>query len=522
MVTTIDKRSASGSGKMPAEIRNEVATAARDITRFSYGGAALHNTDPTLATRGDGRGVELYEDLERDCHAAAIVQKRRLAVICREWDVEAGGEAPIDIEAADEVRRQLVNLKFDKLCNDLLDANLKGYAVSEIIWEPGATAIEARKALSRNQRRFTFDSDGNLRLLTWENMTEGEAVPDRKFIVHRHGGKHENPFGLGLGTRLFWPVFFKRQGITFWLTFADKFGSPTAVGKYPSGTDATGQARLLAALGALANDVGVTIPEDMKIEFLEAARSGSIQTYDGLCRYMDEQMSEAVLGETGSTNQSGEGGSRARDQVGNEVRLEIAKADADLECDTLNDTIVRWITELNFPGAALPKVWRNFEEDEDLNARADRDTKIVGTNQVRLRKNYWMRVYGYREDEIEEREPGDPGAIGADGSSGPSFAENAKGGVIAIAPARDQNLADQNLFADIAEKMAGKFQGMLGKRVEMLLAMLEETGDLKTFRKRLVDLLGGPPPKELVNALNQATFAAKMMGRTQGTEGKQD
>lgn len=523
MVMTIDKRSSS-DGKIPAEIRNEIATVARDITRFSYGGASLQNQDPTLLTRGDYRGVEGYDDLERDCHAAAVLQKRRLAVISREWDVEPGGEAPIDIEAADEVRRQLGNLNFDALCNKLLDALLKGFSVAEILWEPGAAAIEAKQVLARSQRRFTFDENGALRLLTWENTTDGIPVPDRKFIVHRHGEKNENPFGLGLGTRLFWPVYFKRQGITFWLTFCDKFGSPTAVGKYPAGTDSTGQTKLLDALAALANDVGVTIPEDMKIEFLEASRNGSIQTYEGLCRYMDEQMSEAVLGETGSTNQSGGGGSRARDEVGNDVRLEISKADADLLSATLNQTLVKWICELNFPGAAIPRVWRDFEEEEDLNARADRDAKIVGTNQVRLRKNYWQRVYGFRDDEIEELEPeasGGPAIGEGEEPGGMEFAEGTAGEPGAIGAGRKANSSDQELLSKVAEELAGNFQGLLGKRVESLLAVLEETGDLKTFRKRLVDLLGGPPPKELINALDQATFAAKMMGRAKRPAGKQ-
>ena len=68
-------------------------------------------------------------------------------------------------------------------------------------------------------------------------MVEGEELPDRKFIIHSVGGKDGSPYGLGVGHRLFWPVFFKRQGISFWLIFAEKFGTPTAVGKYPGGAD---------------------------------------------------------------------------------------------------------------------------------------------------------------------------------------------------------------------------------------------------------------------------------------------
>lgn len=45
------------------------------------------------------------------------------------------------------------------------------------------------------------------------------------------------------------------------MTFLDKFGSPTAVGKYPAGTPESDQAKLLSALAAILQDAGVMIPD---------------------------------------------------------------------------------------------------------------------------------------------------------------------------------------------------------------------------------------------------------------------
>lgn len=42
-------------------------------------------------------------------------------------------------------------------------------------------------------------------------MRDGIDLPDRKFIVHRHGVVGNNPYGLGLGYQLFWAVLFKRE-----------------------------------------------------------------------------------------------------------------------------------------------------------------------------------------------------------------------------------------------------------------------------------------------------------------------
>lgn len=373
-------------------IKNEIATVANDITSQLFGGV-MRSTDDTLLTRGGGKGLKIYDEIERDCHAYAVLQKRKMALIAREWVVDPATSSRLDKRAADLVREQLANLScdipddevlpqvtgFDAACLNLLDANLKGFSVGEIMWASDGQEIVAAEIRARDQRRFEF-SPGNrgyrLHLKTWSSLLPGEPTPPRKFITHSFGAKDGNPFGLGLGHKLFWPCLFKRQDITFWLTFVDKFAAPTGVGKYPAGSSPEDQAKLLAALSAIASEAGVIIPDGMLIEYLEAQRSGSIDTYERLARYMDEQISECVLGETLSTNLGG-GGSLAAAQVHNDVRLELVKADADLLCGTLNGTLVKWITFYNVPGATPPKVWRDCSEPEDLKALATRDKLIV-------------------------------------------------------------------------------------------------------------------------------------------------
>ena len=281
-------------------IVTEIATIARDLNRTFFGGI-LRNEDDTLLSRGGAKGLKIYDELKRDCHAGAVLSKRTLAVTSRPWTVTPASEAAQDVAAAELVRNALEYLRFNSICKRLLDATLKGFAVAEVLWEVRDGAVLPRTLKARDQRRFVFDEDSMLRLLTREAPMKGEELPDRKFIVHRHEGDEDTPYGLGLGSMLFWPVFFKRNGITFWLTFADKFGSPTALGKYPNGSDKREQDKLLEALSAIAQDAGVIVPEGMVIELLEASRSGSVDTYEKLVRYMDEQMSKAVLGETMST-----------------------------------------------------------------------------------------------------------------------------------------------------------------------------------------------------------------------------
>lgn len=377
--------------KLEKAHKSEIATVANDVTYPAFlGSGLLLNTDDTLNSRGGSLGLRLYDDIERDCHAYGILNKRKLAVIARPYQVEPASKDALDVRAADLVRAQLESIgvpdpaitgvevsnasDFDLICYNLLDALLKGFSVGEIMWDTDGREIIAREMRPRDQRRFTFDFDSRPRLLTPRNALQGEMLPPRKFVVHSFGSKSGSPYGLGLGSRLFWPVFFKRHDITFWLTFLDKFGSPTSVGKYPNGTPVSDQQKLLEALAAIAQDAGVAIPDGMTIELLEATRGGTV-SYESFCRYMDEQMSFAVLGDSAGGRDSG-GALASAAILRNEVRLELVQADADLLSATLNSTLVPWITQYNVPGARSPKVLRIVKASEDLKALSERDKNL--------------------------------------------------------------------------------------------------------------------------------------------------
>ncbi|HSV29509.1 MAG TPA: DUF935 family protein, partial [Candidatus Omnitrophota bacterium] len=214
----------------------------------------------------------------------------------------------------------------------------------------------------KDQRRFVFDDDARLRLLTWESPLFGEELPERKFLVHRFGDKTGDPYGRGLGHQLFWWVYFKRMVMQFWLVFAEKFGSPTVAGEYPNTMLPADQDKLLATLSNLAQQGALIMPEGTKAYLLEALRSGTV-TYPELVEYCDRMITLAVLGNTLTTSE-GNAGSRALGQVHAGVEETIVDADADMLSGTLNAQLMAWITWLNYPGAKPPRVWRPRPTEE--------------------------------------------------------------------------------------------------------------------------------------------------------------
>ena len=123
---------------------NEIASAKRDVDIF-YGWLGFRdNPDKLLRAEGRGRGVRVYEELERDDQVFANLQARRLAVVGCEWEVIPKTDEPQDARIADFVRSVLEETNFDQGCFEMLQGLLTGYKVTEIMWrtDGGAVRIE--------------------------------------------------------------------------------------------------------------------------------------------------------------------------------------------------------------------------------------------------------------------------------------------------------------------------------------------------------------------------------------------
>jgi phage gp29-like protein len=477
------------------DLTKEIATVAKDLTFPAFGGI-MRPSDDVLALKGGSRGLAIYDDLERDPWVYACLHKRKMAVIGRDWTVEPATTSRLDKKAADMVRAHLDALDFDPACYHLLDAILKGRSAGEIMWVIDGAELRPAEIRPRNGLRFGFADDMSLRLLTISQPLYGEEVPDKKFIVHSVGAKDGNPHGLGLGQKLWWPVYFKRQGLSFWLQFLDKFGAPTAIGKYQPGVDIN---QLEDALRRIAHDAGVALPEGAAVELLEATRSGT-GTHDALVRYMDEQIAAAVLGEGGGKGAGGELASAAI--LRNEMRLELVQADADLLASTLRRSLIAWDVELNMPGANPPTVWRAVEEEEDLKARAERD-KLLFDMGFRPTLDYVKETYG---GEWELSAPPKPAA---DPNGAAPLAEFAEGDTPLFA---DQAALD----AAIEQIPADALQAIMDRALGQLLKDIEAAGSFDAALKLLGERYPKLPTAKLEAMLSQAMFASELWGAANG------
>lgn len=318
------------------------------------------------------RQAELFEEMEeKDPHLFSQLQTRKNAVTGLDYEViPFDQEDERDKEIAEFIAQELEAIEsFEDVMMDLLDAVGKGIAMSEIIWriDEGKTTIEEIKW--RHQKRFFWDDEDNLKVITKE-FPSGTVVPENKFIVHKYKARSGHPARGGVLRVVAWMYLFKNYDIKDWVSFCEVFGMPLRLGKYNPSASEADKAALMEALIQIGTDAAGIIPDGTEIEFKEAAKVSSLNVYESLARYCDEQISKAVLGQT-LTSDSG-GGSFAQSKTHNEVRHDLTVSDCKTLAATLRRDLIRPLVLFNFgEDRRIPYIRFDCEEAGDLKETAD-------------------------------------------------------------------------------------------------------------------------------------------------------
>lgn len=355
------------------------------------------NPDKVLSLQGYLPDLSLFDSLLDDDVTFSTFQQRRLDVISKDWIVEEGADDAQSKAAADHLREQLKALPWDEVCDKMLHSRWYGYGVCEVQWMIGDDGkLKIGGLYVPNRAWFGFNNGGEL-LLKTPDQPEGEVVPDRKFWLVRSGASHDGlHYGVGLAHWAYWPIYFKKNAIKFWALFLEKFGMPTLVGKFPVGWEADeGKiSKLLSALTAVGTDAAVAIPMDAEVAPMEASRSGSgASSYLEMVESMNEALTRIVLTQTmtSTAGPAGLGSGQADVQEGK--GLAVAQSDSDLLHESFNNSVAKWLTEWNFPGATVPRVYRKLTDDEDIDSIAKRDAELDALGWVRTEESF-KEVYG--------------------------------------------------------------------------------------------------------------------------------
>lgn len=356
--------------------------------------------NPDLILKKAGKKLTDLREVRDDAHVMAAVQSRKAGVLSMEWDVDKGKQ---DDDINVFVKKMFDNIDvYDTMAN-ILEYFCFGFSINEVLYDYNniTQKIHVRSIAPRIQDNFHFDSNGVLRFKHYDDQ-EGRLLIQNKFLVARHFPTDANAYGEALLSRCYWYVIFKKQMIRFWLRFAEKFGMAHTIGQSKRGATQEDMDELLKGLEDMVVDGVGIIPEGTVVQFLEANKSGSTDLFERFILFANNEISKAILSHTGSIDSTP--GKLGNENSADTVREDIVEQDKRVVEKTFNK-LIKTIVDINFENVTQYPAFTLYQKETLDRDRAERDDILIRSQTVKFTKNYYVRNYGFKDDEIEIVEP---------------------------------------------------------------------------------------------------------------------
>lgn len=457
--------------------------------------------------------MELFEEMEeKDPHLFSQLQTRKLAVAGLDWEVRAFSYEEQDRQVADFIGEQLKSIEnLDYIFIDMLDAIGKGVSVMEIEWDidmSGANVIKNIEYVHPKKLIWNCLTD-KMEICTNE-YPSGMEIPENKFVVHKYKAKSGHTSRNGILRVVSWMYLFKNYDVKDWVAFCEVFGMPLRLGKYSAAASDNDKKELMKALYSLGSDAAGIVPESTVIEFIESKKTTSVDIYEELARYCDEQISKAVLGQTLSSDSGG--GSYAQGKVHNEVRHDLMAADAKALAVTVRRDIIRPLVEYNFGyNVKIPFFAFDCKEAEDQKETAEVYKTLICDIGLKIPESHVYKKFNIPQPETGEK------IVNPKGRNlmqpPPSIEEMIEHTL------KDEGRTEQGQMDSMAAEAVKHAEGAFREMIKPILNIIDTTDDLDTLRemlknedeiKKLYEQMDSP---ELEDILHQAVYLSELIGR---------
>lgn len=489
--------------------------AARNLSPAKIGRALAAADEGDLLTQAD-----MFDDmLERDAHLSAEMAKRHLAILGLDWDILP----PRNASAAEKknaawVKEVLQDTpEFGDLLLSMMQAVGHGFAPIELEWRQDGKEFLPSFA-ARPQNWFRLDTTRREFRLA-DASTDGQALLPFGWIMHTAREARTGYLGrLGLMRTLAWPWLYKNYSIGDFAEFLESYGLPIIVGKYQPGATDAEKDTLLAAVAALGHDARAIMPDDMKLEIVQVTGGGSARPLHlTMVDWAEKSMSKCLLGATLTSQADGASSTNALGQVHNEVRGDIAAADARQVAGTLTRDLVYPLLALNRGGVdslrRCPRLSFLTEEPEDLKALAEALPPLVAIG-VQVPASY-----------VNERAkiplPAEGEAVlGARVTPAPPVTPKTPAALAALAAGGGGSASVPDPVDAIAEQLAQAGDRPWGEVLDSVRRVVEQADSLDALQADLLAAYGGLPTAKLTAIMTLALASAELAGMADVVDGR--
>ena len=461
------------------------------------------------------RQMELFEEMEsKDTHLFSQLQTRKLAVTGLDWEVQPFSQDETDQEIAAFVEEQLKELDgFSDNLMDILDAIGKGISFQEIEWEYRDGHVVVGNIEYVHQKKFYYDTLTDALMLRTEAFPGGIPLPENKFIVHRYKARSGHPSRYGVLRVVAWMYLFKNYDLKDWVSFCEVYGMPLRLGTYDATASEKDKAALMDAIVRMGTDAAGIVPSGTDIKFIESNKQSSVDIYERLARFCDEQMSKAIVGQTLTSDS---GGSYAQSKTHNDVRQDLTEADCKAVMETVRRDLIRPLVEFNFGVQAhVPYFILNATDTDDLKETAEIVNTLAAAG-LEIPKSWLYKKFNIPAPEDGEETIGpSPAVSGMAGTGQPGMFRGLK--LKADGKEADGQQVLDRLEAAAVEQSSAFFRQMMSP----VLELVEHCDSLEGLQEQLKDeealrqLYNAMKVKDFDQLLEQVMYVSNMLGRMQ-------
>ncbi len=499
-------------------LSQEIAVRSKSIDFYAIGNFFLPNPDPVL--KAQGKDIKIYTDLLVDDRVAGGMINRTAASKSMEWSIEKAAAGTRQFKAT---QLWVGKLEINRIIEQILKARAYGYAPIEILWGVRDGLTVPVDLVLKPQQWFVYDSDN--KLCFWSSSATAavqqnalnssifgiEQLPPRKFVCPRNEADYLNPYGLGLLSRCFWPVTFKRGGWKFWVKFAEKYGAVWPLGKLPRSATPEQRADLLDTLTKMIQDGAAVIPDDGSAEFLESGdKGGTSALFNDIVTAANSAISTVWLGHAGAGESTP--GKLGSETAAVDVREDLRNDDANLIMQTMQQ-VIDWTCEINWGSSADSPKFILKEKEKIDTTQAERDDKLstaMERSGLKLSSRYYQKTYKLDPEDVEEKQqPVEPKVNGPQVPAPPAFAEPAAG---------PEFTPEQQSIEHLKAASVTDWQRIMDGLLAPIREIIAGSSSFEEAKARLLDAYGQMDDTVLTTVLAQALFTADAVGRIGAVE----
>jgi len=309
----------------------------------------LPNPDPILKKLGISESV--HADIAANSHVMSCISSRKSRVLSFEWKLQQGDASDDEYSLVTE----LFNIwPVSELIEQALEAPFYGYQPFELNWINYGNYWIPLEIISKPRTWFSYNKEGELKLLSRTSGYSGEVVPEYKFVVVRNKPTYDNPYGQALLSWCYWPNYIQQNGKQNWLVYSEKYGMPLIDASYDP--DRLAQAyetsdyddaatKFKDVLANAVRDAVIVHPEGTVINSLISGSSSNSEIFKDLIKQGQEDISKVILGHSAAADStSNKLGSESTAMT---VRGDITESDKKM-VESFFNKLLKWIAALNF------------------------------------------------------------------------------------------------------------------------------------------------------------------------------